>query len=214
MLSDNLLSQSPLEGERDRSILNQTALKEMSSMVDMIDQHHDGSFLCRQIDSEGSKVTPLYERVLAALIIDDQTDEETVGYGNKYVPCERDDSPLVACLSQDVKNRSNTRRTDYGFDTNMVSCNKNANFTCGINIPVQELDSLFQVGQGPLHPKTRSLPMLSKNGIGKFKSPCSSSVELHVEQMSMDDRLKLELRILDLYPEEAVVSSCFVDTQQ
>lgn len=210
MLSENLLSQSPLEGERERSILNQTDSKELSSMVDIIDQHHDGSFLCRQIDSEGNKVEPLYQRVLAALIIDDQTDEETVGDGNKSVQLERDDSPLVACFSQDVGNRSNIRRTDYGFDTNMVSCNENATFTCGTNIHVQELDSLLQVGQGPPDPKTRSLPMLSENGsdglMGMYKSPCSSSGELHFEQMSMEDRLLLELQSVGLYP-EAVVSS-------
>lgn len=97
MLTDNLLSQSPLEGERERNFLNQTGSKELSSMVDMVDQHRVDSFLCSQMDLE-NKPAPLYQRVLSALIIEDQT-EETVGDGNISFPYERDDSPSETCYS-------------------------------------------------------------------------------------------------------------------
>lgn len=109
MLTNNLFSQYPLEGERGRNILNQSDSKELSSMFDMVDQPHDGSFLSSQMDLE-YKLPPLYRRVLTALIIDDQT-EETVGDENIYFLHERDDPPV-------------------GSYTETVSCNGNATFTC------------------------------------------------------------------------------------
>ncbi|CAL5204396.1 unnamed protein product [Lathyrus oleraceus] len=109
VLTNNLFSQYPLEGERGRNILNQSDSKELSSMFDMVDQPHDGSFLSSQMDLE-YKLPPLYRRVLTALIIDDQT-EETVGDENIYFLHERDDPPV-------------------GSYTETVSCNGNATFTC------------------------------------------------------------------------------------
>ncbi|KAL5070719.1 hypothetical protein RYX36_021606 [Vicia faba] len=109
VLTDNLFSQYPLEGERGRNILNQSDSKELPSMVDMVDQPHDGTFLSSQMDLE-YKLPPLYQRVLTALIMDDQT-EETFGDENISFLHERDD-PSV------------------GFYTDTVSCNGNATFTC------------------------------------------------------------------------------------
>ena len=210
---DNLL-QSPLSRERERSILNQTDSIEMSSMADMVDQHLDVSFLCRQMDSEGNKVAPLYQRVLTALIIDDQTEEETVGDGNMSFLCERDDSTGLACFSQDVENQSSTR-TEYEFKSDMVSCNGNASFTSGTDIHDHEVDAFLQVHQGPLHPGTERLPMLSENGSGGLlamhRISCSSSFSRHFEQVSMEDKLLLELQSVGLYP-ESVVSFSFVET--
>ncbi|XP_050888090.1 uncharacterized protein LOC127093227 isoform X2 [Lathyrus oleraceus] len=108
VLTDNLFLQYPLEGERGRNILNQSDLKELSSMVDIVDQPHDGGFLSSQMDLE-YKLPPLYQRVLTALITDDQT-EETVGDENTSFLYERDD-PSV------------------GFYTDTVSCNGNATVT-------------------------------------------------------------------------------------
>lgn len=208
MLKDNLLSQSPLERERGTSILNQPDSEEIPSMGDMVDRHHNGSFLCGQMGSEGNKVAPLYQRVLTALIIDDQTDEETFGDENISFLCERDDSPLVACFSQDVENQSSISRTEYKFNTDKVSCNGNSTFALGTNIHVNKFDSFLQVDQGPLHPETGSLPMLSENGsgglMGVYKISCSSSLNCHFEQMSMEDKLLLELRSVGLYPEPVV----------
>ncbi|XP_058748688.1 uncharacterized protein LOC131621678 isoform X1 [Vicia villosa] len=109
VLTNNLFSQYPLEGERGRNILNQSDSKELSSMVDMVNQPHDGSFLSSQMDLE-YKLPPLYQRVLTALIIDDQI-EETVEDENISFLHERDDPPV-------------------GFYTDTVSCNGNATSTC------------------------------------------------------------------------------------
>ncbi|MCH95790.1 hypothetical protein A2U01_0016772, partial [Trifolium medium] len=95
-------------------------------MVDMVDQHRAGSFLHSPMDLE-NKLAPLYQRVLSALIIDDQT-EETVGDGNISFPCEQDDSPLEACFSWDFENEVSINRTEHGFNTDNVSCNGNATF--------------------------------------------------------------------------------------
>ncbi|XP_061364705.1 uncharacterized protein LOC133308122 [Gastrolobium bilobum] len=156
------------------------------------------------MDSEGNKVAPLYQRVLTALIIDDQTDEETVGDGNMSFLCERDDSPRVACFSQDVENQSSIR-TEYGFNSDNISCHGNGTFTSGTNIHDHELDGFLQVDQGALHPETNRLPLLSENDggglMGMHRISCSSSVNSHFEQMSMEDKLLLELQSVGLYPE-------------
>ncbi|TKY50776.1 hypothetical protein E2542_SST22282 [Spatholobus suberectus] len=202
--TESPLSQSPLSRERERIIVNQTDSKEMSSMVDMVDQHLDVSILCRQMDSEGNKVAPLYQRVLTALIIDDQTDEESVGDGNVSFLCERDDSSQVACFFQDVENQSSIRM-EYEFNSDKVSCNGNATFTSCTNIHDQELGVFLQMDQGSLHPETERLSMLSENGndesMGMHRISCSSSFSRHFEQMSLEDKLLLELQSVGLYPE-------------
>lgn len=174
-------------------------------MVNMVDQHLDVSFLCRQMDTEGNKVAPLYQRVLSALIIDDETDEETVGGGNMSFLRERGGSPGVTCFSQDIENQSKTG-TEYEFKSCMFSCNGNPTFTSGTNTHDQELDFL-QARQGPLQPETGRLPIVSENGSGGLLSmhriSCSSSFN-HFEQMSMEDKLLLELQSVGIYPEPVV----------
>ncbi|XP_027365814.1 uncharacterized protein LOC113872452 isoform X2 [Abrus precatorius] len=202
--TDSPVSQSPLSRERGRSFVNQTDLKEISSVVDMVDQHLDVSILYRQMDSEGKRVAPLYQRVLTALIIDDQTDEETVGDGNMSFLCERDDSPQVVCFSQDVENQSSIS-TNNQINSDKVSCNGNATFTTCTDFHDQEPGVFLQVDQGPLHPESKRFSVLSENGndelMGMHKISCSSSFSRPFEQMSMDDRLLLELQSVGLYPE-------------
>nr|KYP69157.1 hypothetical protein KK1_008342 [Cajanus cajan] len=194
-------TESPLS---QRSIVNQTDSKEASSMIDMIDQHLDVNILCRQVVSEANKIAPLYQRVLTALIIDDQTDEETVGDGNTYFECDRDDSCQVACFFQGVENQSSIK-TEYEFDSDKVSCNGNATFTSCTNIHNQELGLFLQMDQESLHPEAERLSMLSEIGndesTGMHIVSCSSSFGSHFEQMSMEDKLLLELQSVGLYPE-------------
>ncbi|KAE9618782.1 hypothetical protein Lalb_Chr02g0146301 [Lupinus albus] len=152
---DNLSPQNPLHGEKEKSV-EQTDPKQISSMVDMVDQHLDVSFLCRQMDSEGNKVAPLYQRVLTALIIEDETDEETVGGGKMLFLCESDDSLGVVCFPEDIENQSRIG-AEYEFKSDLFSCNGNATHD-------QELYDF-----------------------------------LH--QMSMEDKLLLELQSVGLYPE-------------
>jgi len=182
-------------------------------MNDMVDQHLDVSILCRQMDSEVNKVVPLYQRVLTALIIDDQYDEETVEDGNMPSLCERDDSSQAACYVQDVENQSSIRM-EYEFNFDKVSCNGNATFTSCTNIHDQELSVFQQMNQGSLHPETERLSMLSENGndesMGMHGISCSSSFSRHFEQMRMEDKLLLELQSVGLYPEPVV--NLFLET--
>ncbi|RDX83388.1 hypothetical protein CR513_35686 [Mucuna pruriens] len=202
--TESPLFQSPLSRERERSIVNRTDSKEMSSMVDMVDQHLDVSILCRQMDSEGNKVAPLYQRVLTALIIDDQIDEETLGDGNMSFLFERDDSSHVACFFQNVENQSNIRM-EHEFNSEKVSCNGNATFTSCTNIRDQELSVFLRMDQGSLHPESERLSMLSENGndesMGMHRISCSSSFSHQFEQMRIEDKLLLELQSVGLYPE-------------
>ncbi|CAJ1977595.1 unnamed protein product [Sphenostylis stenocarpa] len=202
--TESLLSQSPLSRERERSTVNQTDSEEISLMDDMVDQDLDFSILCRQMDSEGNKIAPLYQRVLTALIIDDQTDEDTVGDGNMSLLCERDDSSQLPCFFQGVENRSSTRM-GYTFNSGNVSCNGNAAYSSCADMHEKEPGVSLQIDQGSLYPETERLSMLSENGndasLGMHINSCSSSVSCHFEQMSMEDKLLLELQSVGLYPE-------------
>ncbi|RYQ93492.1 hypothetical protein Ahy_B09g099768 isoform D [Arachis hypogaea] len=174
--TDNILSPGSLSGERERRVLNQTDSIKMSLMADMLDQHVDASFLSRQMVTEGNKVPPLYQRVLAALIIDDQI-EETVGDGNMSF-------------------------SEYEFNSNMVSCNGNASLTNGTAHGHEGDVFLQQMHQGPLHPRTEKLDMLSENGIPDMhRVSCSSSFNCDYEQLGVDDRILLELQSVGLYPD-------------
>ncbi|RCW18744.1 hypothetical protein GLYMA_20G110300v4 [Glycine max] len=198
--TESPLSQSSISRARERSIVNQTDSKEISSMDDMVGQHLDVSILCQQMDSEGNKLVPLYQRVLTALIID----EEIVEDGNMPSLCERDDSPQVACHFQDVENQSSIRM-DFEFNSDKVSCNGNATFTSCTDIHDQELGIFLQMNQGSLHLETERVSMLSENGndesMGMHGVSCSASFSCHFEQMSMEDKLLLELQSVGLYPE-------------
>ncbi|XP_027935585.1 uncharacterized protein LOC114190762 isoform X11 [Vigna unguiculata] len=200
--TENPVSQSPLSREKDRS--NQTDSKEIPLMDDMVDQHLDFSILCRQMGSEGNKVAPLYQRVLTALIIDDQIDEDIVGDGHMSFLCERDGSSQLPCFFQGVENQSNIKM-EYVFNSGKVSCNGNAMHTSCANIPMKEPGVSLQIDQGSLYPETR-LSMLSEDGndgsLGMHINSCSSSFSCHFEQMSMEDKLLLELQSIGLYPEQ------------
>ncbi|CAL0300261.1 unnamed protein product [Lupinus luteus] len=194
---DNPSPQNPLPGEREKSV-EQTDSKHISSMVDMVDQHPDVSFLCRQMNSEGNKAAPLYQRVLTALIIEDETDEEAVGGGKMPFLCESDDTLGVACFPEDIENQSRIG-AEYEFKSDMFSCIGNATHD-------RELYDFLQLRQVALLPETESSPTVSENSNGGLvamnrASSCSSTSNRHFEQMSMEDKLLLELQSVGLYPE-------------
>lgn len=212
--TENPVSQSPLASERDRSTVNQTDSKEISLMDNMVDQHLDFSILCRQMGSEGNKGAPLYQRVLTALIIDDQIDEDIVGDGHMTFLCERDGSSQLPCFFHGVENQSNIKM-EYVFNSGKVSCNGNAMHTSCANIPIKEPGVSLQIDQGSLYPETERLAILSEDdndrSLGMHINSCSSSFSCHFEQMSMEDKLLLELESVGLYPEQ-VVSFSFLET--
>ncbi|KAI4347878.1 hypothetical protein L6164_008655 [Bauhinia variegata] len=211
---NSLLSQSPISTEIQRSILGQIDSKEISSVLDMIDQHNI-SFLGRKIDSPTNKVAPLYQRVLAALI-EDTNDEEPVRETN-FLSCERDGSLAMACFTQAVEHKSRVR-TEFESTTlsssqaknhcasDTFSCNGNATLTNGLNIHDQVLDDLLSKRQGPLHSENETFPMLAENvsGIllGVHTDPsCLPSLNCHYEKMSLEDKLLLELQSVGVFPE-------------
>ncbi|KAI4352910.1 hypothetical protein L6164_007117 [Bauhinia variegata] len=102
---DNFLSESLLSLGRQRSILDQIDLKEISSVIDIVDQH-DISFLGRKTDSKRKNVAPLYQRVLTALIEEDTSDEEEIVGDTNVLSYERDGSLAVAYTSQNVEHKS------------------------------------------------------------------------------------------------------------
>ncbi|KAF7820425.1 uncharacterized protein G2W53_025880 [Senna tora] len=190
---DNFLSRS----QRERSISGQIDSKEISSMFDMVGQPPDISFLCRQIDSEENKVAPLYQRVLAAMVLEDQIDErdDSLDFEHKSMIGAEFESESLSSLQA---------RTQCASD--MLNCNGNGTFTSRSNIHDQESDGLLEVHRGPLHQETEMFPVLSNNGGGgslaaHMDSSHSSSFNCQYEKMSLESKILLELQSVGLYPE-------------
>lgn len=200
MHKDNFLSQS----QRERGISGRIDSKEISSVVDMVGQHLDISFLGRQLDSEGNKVAPLYQRVLAAMVVEDQIDETDDSL----------DVELKSMIGTEFESESLSSlqvRAQYASD--MLPCNGNTAFTSHSNPRDQELDDLLPVQWGLVHSETEMFPMLSKNGSGGLlaahvDTSHSSSFNCQFEKMNLEDKILLELQSVGLYP-EAVVSFQF-----
>ena len=132
-----------------------------------------------QMNSAENKVGPWYQRVLAALILEDHVDEI-------------DDSLDIEHISA----------------SEVLSCNGNISSTNGLNIRDQDFD-LLPVHQGPLHSDTESISRLSKNGSDGISAAmmCSShslSFDCQYENVSLDDKVLLELQSIGLYPEAVV----------
>ncbi|XP_028805190.1 uncharacterized protein LOC114760105 isoform X2 [Neltuma alba] len=192
LLKNNSLSQC----QKEKSISSQMNSKEISSMIDMDGQHVDGGFLQRQADSGESKVAPLYQRVLAAIVLEDQVDEadDSVDIEHKSVIGAEFE---YHCVS------STEVRTQCASD--VLPCNGNIAFTNGLNIHDQELDDLLPIHQAPLNSDTELFPKLSKNGSGGLLAvnmdSSSLSFNCQFENMSLDDKILLELQSIGLYPE-------------
>ncbi|XP_054790449.1 uncharacterized protein LOC129295879 isoform X1 [Prosopis cineraria] len=198
-VSDGLLlkNNSLLQCQKEKSISIQMNSKEISSMIDMDGQHLDSAFLHKQADSGENKDAPLYQRVLAAIVLEDQVDETDDSLDIEH-------KSLIGAEFESHSVSSPQVRTQCASDVSY--CNGNITFTNGLNIHEQELDDVLQVHQGLLHSDTALFPKLSKNGCGgllaaNLDSSHSLSFNCQFEKMSLDDKILLELQSIGLYPE-------------
>ncbi|KAK4279515.1 hypothetical protein QN277_011288 [Acacia crassicarpa] len=191
LLKNNFLSQS----HKEKSISSQKNSKEISSM-NMDGQHVDSGFLHKQVNSEENKFVPLCQRVLAAIVLEDQVDEIDDFLDIEHISVIGAEFESHCVSSPQV-------RTHCASD--VLSCNGNITFTNGLNIHDQDLD-LLPVHQGLLNSDTELFPKTSKNGSGgllaaNVDSSHSLPFDCQYEKMSLDDKIFLELQSIGLYPE-------------
>ncbi|KAL9225037.1 hypothetical protein vseg_001009 [Gypsophila vaccaria] len=168
-----LLDNGPAESTKTGDFINQF-------------QDHDSSY--RGLDSENKpdNLSPLYQRVLSALIVEDEFEE----YKDNHFS---NDSSSIAFR-------------DDPCSTNRIFCNGNAsqNRFSSAQVSVQEEidegDYSFPhqnslAGAGPYQNEINGSLATSVHGSG------SSSPDCEYDQMCIDEKLLLELQSIGLYPE-------------
>ncbi|KAL6328436.1 hypothetical protein AAG906_038311 [Vitis piasezkii] len=205
-------SQTHASGEREKNPMNQIGSKESARSENLVDQFQDGdAAIYGRLNAERrfNKVTPLYQRVLSALIIEDETEEEeNGGQRNMSVQYSRDDSSAGACLNMESEYDSVLGlRLQNIYSLEKFSCNGSTTFnkaptvfnpSCsddllhGVHISKHsDVGSLSDIFHDCLDVPQAVQP----NGSG------ISSFEFRYEQMSLEDKLLLELHSIGLNPE-------------
>ncbi|XP_068329024.1 uncharacterized protein [Pyrus communis] len=185
------------------------------------DQIQKGDISCGRLVSEGTKkVPPLYQRVLSALIMEDDIEEFENGIDRRTMSLQYngDNFPGDTCASINVEPRNRIRvqhvnDTDMGLQT-LNQCSSDnypysgaSGFMNATGICNQLYNNdLSKVDFGELRSESGMLPLFSENGADGLEhmvtnSPGISSSDCPYEQMPLEDRLLLELQSVGLFQE-------------
>ncbi|XP_028081625.1 uncharacterized protein LOC114283022 isoform X3 [Camellia sinensis] len=202
-------------GEIDRSLQTQIESKESARMVEFTDQFQDFDILGGKLDSESSlnKVIPLYQRILSALIVEDEIEEfeeNDMGRNDslQYAPND------MRCDAEPGKRD----RIEFECESTVGAqtwkqCAGNRFFSCnGSNTPcrspgaryIPQNDELLQgesgfehldvgVLSGPLGNDLDGPQIVQTNGFS------ISSSDSQYEKMCMEEKLLLELQSIGIY---------------
>lgn len=192
-------------------------------MIDLVDQFQDHVLFGRS-DTKGrsNEVPPLYQRVLSALIVEDDAEEFEEDCGGRDISFRysRDDSPSQPCLHNDAESRRDTMEFDYGstlginiqrqHNLQRSFCNGNSTFGREPNMESPLCNDDFSQGdRGCINSEFGLFPEFIQNDLAGSQSvhmilPCVSEYNSQYEQLHMEDRLLLELQNIGLYPEAVV----------
>ncbi|GKU91541.1 hypothetical protein SLEP1_g5403 [Rubroshorea leprosula] len=213
----NSVSQIPDFGERQRSMQSGIWSNE-SRTADKVDQvQDDGNLSGRSNVGRGSKIPPLYEIVLSALIVEDETEEfeENGGQGNIFFQYGSDNMPGGTCSPVDSRTTKRPRlEVEYESlclqdngqsNVDRISCNGNTNFnrSTGFHAKAHNDDVLLdgcrfldsETGMFSKFPKSSSDGSLSVH----ITSGGISSPDCQYEQMCVDEKVMMELQSLGVY---------------
>ncbi|XP_043712575.1 uncharacterized protein LOC122661267 isoform X2 [Telopea speciosissima] len=209
------LSQPLAFGEMQGSQPNGIGSNESDKAAGLVDQSQGVGMLCGRINVEGrfDKVTPLYQRVLSALIGEDVAEEFDHNSERRNVSFQyaNEDSPPGTCnrvdieskdsgrMESDIESEFDTRTQKHSFD--FYSCNGSTasnSFRCSSICKPSYNDELWQADDGLVHSEAGVV-----EGSQDVQTNVSgiSSIDCEYQQMSLDDKLLLELQSIGLYPE-------------
>nr|GMD01913.1 uncharacterized protein LOC109148070 [Ipomoea batatas] len=219
-VQDEISLSDTLSGDRDKCMRNQCGSKD-SANADLVHKVQD-STSCAKPDSSKNfdKVTPLYQRVLSALIIEDDLEEfEENGYERSLSLQGPGDSPDEASPFIDCDSR-NMDRTEFECESvvgvvqleknrtsKFASCNGYGTYTSNTGIRDSPYSNEMRLREnGFMHSEIGLLVDLSRcNSDGPQNVLTSSfsvsSLDCQYAQMSVNDRLLLELQSIGLYLE-------------
>ena len=194
----------------------------MLKNVDQVDEAEDFVTLSGKLESEKRKiVTPLYQRVLSALIVEDETEEYQESRGtNMFSHYGEDGFPGVMHPSVNVETgnsigiafESESDPKTLQIAGRRFTCNGGTTFTRrdsqSFNDDMHHADHGYQ----PLN--NGYFPELHENGLDgspgmHLKEPNVSVFNCPYGQMSVEDKLMLELQSIGLFPETVVYISGF-----
>ncbi|KAK4835115.1 hypothetical protein QYF36_005437 [Acer negundo] len=212
---EDFLPYTLVSGEKERSLLDQFQEKGPARMLDLGDQiQANGDFVGRLDSDSKNEDTPLYQRVLSALIAEDETEEFEENSGGRYT-YSRDDFPGSTSLLIDAESRKRDRiqydsmlgqvQKQCSFDG--LSCNGNTTFNRGRSIQNVYNDDFSNGGSGLMHGETRIFSEFSENAGNGTRAAVHtsassiSSLDCQYEQMCLRDKLMSELQSIGLYLE-------------
>ena len=201
-------------GQMDRSLQNQIKPKLSSEMVMFGDQFQEFDTLCGKLDSErrSKKFTPLYQRVLSALIVEDEIEEFEDNDTSRNV--------LLQYATNDLHCNIEPRKRDgmeieceskFGSKT-WKQCAGNKCFSSARSPVIQNspLDGeLLQGDNGFRYSEAAGLAGFSDNDLDGPETVQTngfsiSSIDSPYEKMSMEDKLLLELQSVGIYLDPVV----------
>ncbi|XP_070031362.1 uncharacterized protein [Nicotiana tomentosiformis] len=206
--------------EKNRCIKNHNGSK-VSSDTQLVDRFHD-SILSAKFDSDRifDKVTPLYQRVLSALIIEDDIEEcEENGFDIFTSPQNGPETLLHgACISDSQTRKMNRPEVEYeavfdsqikknGTGNEFVSCNGYSAYRRNPDVRGPPYsDEMSRGDNGYLHSDVGLFVGLSECDPDvpqrlQISSFGVSSFERQYAEMALDDKLLLELQSVGLYIE-------------
>ncbi|KAL1542284.1 hypothetical protein AAHA92_26404 [Salvia divinorum] len=199
---------------RYRHMNNGTSLKTSSDRRPSVEQSHDSSvFDCSDTEKPYEIVTPLYQRVLSALIEEDEIEEsEETGFGMPIISVT-DPCLLIGADSKHI-NKRDLCEPLFGVQTPkngnhiIFSCNGNTDFNMGHGSGDHLSNGdLHQIDSGYVHSEVEVLVRLSRCDYvpeaPQTKNCGVSSFHHQYEQMSFEEKLVLELQSIGLFVEAA-----------
>ncbi|KAJ6349886.1 hypothetical protein OIU78_006136 [Salix suchowensis] len=204
--------------EGEKNLQDQNPPKTLARISDLVDPDQDNSAVCGGSRTR-NKATPLYQRVLSALIVEDGSEEFAENSGGRDISfqCTGDTSPGNDCLSMDFE-PGNTNGIDFNYESMLgfqsqkqssvdgFSCNGSSttNRTGGFHNNSCN-DHLVQGGNGFMHSKTGMFPGIFENSDEKSAIHSNvfnmSAYDCHYEQLGLEEKLLMELQSVGLYPE-------------
>lgn len=193
-------------GERDDGIQCQYGSGESTASDNVIQQVEDEDVICGKLNPGGMKVLPLYQRLLASLIIEEEaTFEEGVEGRSLPFSHNKDGNSGANCLAVGVKSMNGdgpVHENDvmHEFQTSLQYNVTNYSGNGSINKSIQsDLDLMH---------KEQVSCEISKNGfhvsVAAFSCVAGISYAEQYMHMSIESKLLVELHGVGLYPENVV----------
>ncbi|KAK4435926.1 hypothetical protein Salat_0756200 [Sesamum alatum] len=190
---------------RYRHMENKIGLKNSSDGMEFVEQlQHSSVFGCSEAEKRYDIVTPLYQRVLSAVILEDEIEEsEETGFGRPMGSVN--DSCLLISAESKQMDKLDLCEPTFGVQTQkngnahiIFSCNGNADFERSSN--AQEV---LQRDSGYMHSEVEVLVRLSRCDYvpqNMQTNNCGiSSFDGQYEQMGIEEKLILELQGIGLF---------------